>query len=555
MKRFIALIVSALLLFLCAAPALAANFYIIPDSNTRRLTREELWTWQYDALGYAFNEIFARHGYHFNPGGRYDNYFRSQTWYYENPMYDNQGIHKNLMTNIEWYNERLIKEVREEMRALNTTNSNGKALSDIKYEPEIYGAFSQFQPVYFAPNQKLPVYSGPGTHYHRSANGKALASTNGHIYVGGWENGWLQIMYWTNDYNVRVGYTQSSNFKDKIDVPHLRFEYAPATITRRTALTDDPVASFQPMATLESGTQVTYLADAYNEKHWAYVEVTVGGTMMRGYIDADAVNLLSMQADEPSLAPAEVVAEIRTQGVASNPFEPKVGASAAKETIIEHSLWGLSASSSIDDVYATLREKGIQYEVENQKNNITYITSQEGQSITMFGIPVEIRIRFDGGSKNHLVFVAIDSDDEWEPQGSDPGNDADIQEAIEVHKVILQAIEGQYGTATGGYLQTEGKEDGALWSYASKDGRPDYETVLLALENDNYADLHTFYNNLELRLAFSYVASPPWAYVGFTYYYNLDRDGYIWPYSADVFSFDLPSGPFTTKPQSIEIGF
>ena len=210
------------------------------------------------------------------------------------------------MTNIDWANERLIKEVRAEMRALGTTNEGGKVLPATAFEPEMYGAFSQFRKVYFAPNQKMPVYSGPGTHYHRSANGKALASTNGNVYVGGWENGWLMIMYWTNDYNVRVGFTQSSNFKDKIDVPHLRFEYVPATITYRIALTDDPVASYTPMATLEAGTQVTYLSEFFNEQHWAYVETTVSGVQMRGFVDAGAVRLLSMEADPPSLAPAEV---------------------------------------------------------------------------------------------------------------------------------------------------------------------------------------------------------------------------------------------------------
>lgn len=310
MKRNTSLLCIILLLLSCAVPAFASNFYMIPDSNTRRLTREELWEWQYDALGYIFNEIFARHGYHFEPGKKYDNYFRSQTWYQENPMYDNQGIYANLMTDIEWANERLCKEVRAEMRALGTTNEGGKVLPATAFEPEMYGAFSQFQKIYFAPNQKLPVYSGPGTHYHRSANGKALASTNGDVYVGGWENGWLMIMYWTNDYNVRVGFTQSSNFKDKIDVPHLQFDYAPATIARRVALTDDPVASYQPMAMLEAGTQVTYLSEFFNEQHWAYVETTVSGVQMRGFVEAGAVSTLAMEVDAPSYAPEEMSGQV-----------------------------------------------------------------------------------------------------------------------------------------------------------------------------------------------------------------------------------------------------
>ena len=105
MKR-IATLLLALLLVGTAATACAANFYLIEDSNTRELTREELWTWQYDALGYVFNEIFARHGYHFEPGGKYESYFMAQDWYHENEVYDtNQEIYDHLMNTVAWKNE------------------------------------------------------------------------------------------------------------------------------------------------------------------------------------------------------------------------------------------------------------------------------------------------------------------------------------------------------------------------------------------------------------------------------------------------------------------
>ena len=60
MKRFALL--ALCLTMLLGGTASASNFYLIEDSNTRLLTRDELWEWQYDALGYVFNEIFARHG-------------------------------------------------------------------------------------------------------------------------------------------------------------------------------------------------------------------------------------------------------------------------------------------------------------------------------------------------------------------------------------------------------------------------------------------------------------------------------------------------------------
>ncbi len=307
MKRAVALLIAITLLGALAAPALASNFYIIPDSDRRYLTREELWTWQYEALGYIFNEIFARHGYHFKPGEKYDNYFRSQIWYHENERYlTNQEIYEHLMTNIDWHNERLLKEVRAEMRALGTTNPGGRPLPTVAYEPPIYGAFSSFRDVAFAPNQKLAVYTGPGTQYYRAADGKAMASTNGSVYVGGWENGWLMVMYWTNNGNIRVGYAQAKDFKERVSAPQLLFDYAAARITRACALTDDPVATYQTLVRLPEGAQVTFLSEYVNEYRWAYVEALVGGALMRGFVEAEAIALLTMEEDAHSLAPGDI---------------------------------------------------------------------------------------------------------------------------------------------------------------------------------------------------------------------------------------------------------
>ena len=300
MPQRLTAILSALLLCLTLTPAASAsNFYIIPDSHTRELTRDELWDWQYDALGYILNEIFARHGYHFIPGQKYDSYFRAQTWYRENAQYDeNQDIYDHLMTDIEWRNERLVKEVRAEMRALGTSNPDGKPVPEVSYEPPIDGAFSSFTQMYFAPGQRLNVYSGPGAGYYRAANGKALASTNGEIYAGGWENGWLMVMYWTNGGNVRVGFANSADFKDRINAPMLQFAYTEASITRRCTLTDDPVATYQALATLPEGTNVTYLSEYVNEERWAYIETTVEGKPARGFVPAGCVHRAQMEEDE-----------------------------------------------------------------------------------------------------------------------------------------------------------------------------------------------------------------------------------------------------------------
>ena len=86
--------------------------YILPDSNSRELTWDEVARWDYETLGYAFNEIFARHGYVFHPGEKYDNYFSCQPWYMPNRDTNNQRAVYPYLNATEWVNYELIKEVR-----------------------------------------------------------------------------------------------------------------------------------------------------------------------------------------------------------------------------------------------------------------------------------------------------------------------------------------------------------------------------------------------------------------------------------------------------------
>ena len=83
MKR---MLLSALLgmVLACIMPAALAsginNYFIIPDSDTRLLTEEELWGWQYEAVGYIYNEIFARHGRPFRSGASYRSVASTDRW-------------------------------------------------------------------------------------------------------------------------------------------------------------------------------------------------------------------------------------------------------------------------------------------------------------------------------------------------------------------------------------------------------------------------------------------------------------------------------------------
>ena len=69
--------------------------YIIPDSGTRVITRDEIKDFDKDKLGLARNEIYARHGRKFSMEV-YQNYFSSKSWYKVNPNYDYTDDNKNL---------------------------------------------------------------------------------------------------------------------------------------------------------------------------------------------------------------------------------------------------------------------------------------------------------------------------------------------------------------------------------------------------------------------------------------------------------------------------
>lgn len=80
-------------------------YYILPDSDIRLITEEELEGVELEMLGYMRNEILARHGYPFQKPV-YQEYFRSQIWYVENPDFD-----YNILSEIEMANVETIKKM------------------------------------------------------------------------------------------------------------------------------------------------------------------------------------------------------------------------------------------------------------------------------------------------------------------------------------------------------------------------------------------------------------------------------------------------------------
>lgn len=289
--RLASLLLALMLLTLMTFPltAGASNFYIFPNSHRKHLTYEEVWAWQYDALGYAFNELFARYGRPFIPGSKYDIYFHCQLWYQEDPNYPGDGP---VLSNLEWDNYVLIKKVREEMRAMGTTNPTGKALPPA-FDDRISSPLSGFSETYFKPKQSLKVYDGPGQHYRRGANGKAVASTNGAVYVAGWESGWLMVMYQLSKGGVRVGFANPSDFTDIINAPALTFDYLSTKTLAHASLVEDPMLTMQPIAQLPAGTPVYWLTHMFTRNQvWDYVEVSVNGQLCRGFLPYGTLELV-----------------------------------------------------------------------------------------------------------------------------------------------------------------------------------------------------------------------------------------------------------------------
>lgn len=286
-KKTAALLLTLMLLAL--APAQASNFYLIPDSNTRYLTEEELWEWQYDALAYCLNEIFARHGFTFDADGRFYPWFNRMTWYRAEPKLTKSACYDRL-SKLEWDNEVLIKKVRADMRALGTRNEGGKTLPSI--EPDLLNIPNIFEEYLFTPNQRIPVYSGPGTYYLRGANGKAMTSTNGTVYVGGVENGWVLLLYRTNKGAARMGYGPAESIKDTVYASMPPIQPQAARISYGCPITDDPVSAGAPLAYLNAGDTVTYLFPLYNDRNWAYVEAQTANGLLRGCVPLDAISPL-----------------------------------------------------------------------------------------------------------------------------------------------------------------------------------------------------------------------------------------------------------------------
>ena len=281
----------------------AESLYIIPDSDKRLLTRDEVWQYQYDTLLYAFNEIYARHGYKFETGSRCYNWFTQMPWYVPNEEETSTNHHASYSqcSEIENRNRDLIVSVRHEMRDLGTTNPGGIGMPT---PPSYVDKPRGFSFVSLKTGQKLPVYSAPSAASFRANNGKALVNTNGAVYALGYDSGWMLMLYEANYAGqYRVGYIETARIKGRLPaLDQLSWAWTPTTVQQSVALTDDPALTGNPMTTLQAGQEVTYLTTMFNSSAWDYIETTLNGQTIRGFVPQGS---LALMTDESELEEGE----------------------------------------------------------------------------------------------------------------------------------------------------------------------------------------------------------------------------------------------------------
>lgn len=303
MKRLTALVLT-LIIAATLLPIINASgdsLYIIPDSDTRELTKAELWGYKYDTLMYAFNEIYARNGYKFETGSRCYNWFIQMPWYEPNEKETstNHSATYKKCSKTEKKNVELIKAVRKEMREKGTTNPIGKGLPtppDAKVDKP-----RGFEFVKLEPEMKLAVYSAPSYDAYRANSGKAICNTNGAVYTLGYDGEWMIILYEANHAGqYRVGYVNKIEIKKgKLpELSNLVWENIDCILQSTVNITDDPAQTAKPIATLQAGTTVKYLTTMYNQEGWDYIETQIDGKLARGFVESGSISLLNAETDE-----------------------------------------------------------------------------------------------------------------------------------------------------------------------------------------------------------------------------------------------------------------
>lgn len=148
--------------------------------------------------------------------------------------------------------------------------------------------------------EKYDVFSAPGRDSYRPANGKAVMSTNDWVQIFGEEDGWVLVQYDISSGQMRFGYVDASVLPRDTSVRQLQWAYIPYVVIGDTWLTDDPLNSCKMLMQLQPGDEVTCLATM---GEWLYVETTLSGKTVRGFIPMEAASPLEPEQGWDALQP------------------------------------------------------------------------------------------------------------------------------------------------------------------------------------------------------------------------------------------------------------
>ena len=156
--------------------------------------------------------------------------------------------------------------------------------------PQIPDGTLTAERIQFTSNKKYAVYSGPGEYYLRSGNGKAAVSTNDWIQVFGRENGWIMIQYDITSDHMRIGWIEEEALPKNTTVKELGLGDYKAYTTVQCIMTDDPLFTQTPVATIPAGAELIWLSTMGN---WTYVDWGGISQPIRGFIQANCLTKMT----------------------------------------------------------------------------------------------------------------------------------------------------------------------------------------------------------------------------------------------------------------------
>ena len=162
----------------------------------------------------------------------------------------------------------------------------------------------------------VPVYSAPSESSVRFAKGKASVNLRAPVKLYGLsrDESWMLVEYEVSDRTSRFGYDKRSDLpRSMAKMQTMIFSSIdmPVTITKDTYLTDDPNVSQYHQMTLKAGDGVRLLG--LQGAFYAYIETTLGGKTVRGFVPAACVRYPLPTEEAPEIA-ARLVGDWESNG-------------------------------------------------------------------------------------------------------------------------------------------------------------------------------------------------------------------------------------------------